>query len=338
MFATASRHDSLPFGEEMVTGQGLRTAAMGYSASDYVRQKFTQKERDMETGLDYFEARYYSSVLGRFTSVDPILTSARKTNPQSWNRYIYVLNTPLTVVDPNGLEGQQNESIGIVQRMQQERQNEPISTIDTGPAAEPNFHPMIATPQDQQLIQGAMADAGPLTQTQLTNANQALRDALGMVAAPSQPGVINPCRQALIANFGSEDPTAALQSTYTTGGAAHMGPNGITEGPQNVFNGMTTQDTGKINGQNGPIASFLANNPSTQAVTTPDTGRTYLSNSFNARDQLGRAQDMIHERVVHAANRKSDVQFGPANSSHRATDGSHRINDIIRANCNKLPK
>ncbi|PYP85422.1 MAG: hypothetical protein DMF61_16295 [Blastocatellia bacterium AA13] len=36
------------------------------------RPKFTQKERDAESGLDYFLARYYSSAQGRFTSVDPV--------------------------------------------------------------------------------------------------------------------------------------------------------------------------------------------------------------------------------------------------------------------------
>jgi len=65
-----TRHDYLPFGEELFAGTGGRTAAQGYSASDGVRQHFTQKERDNETGLDYFLARYYSSTQGRFTSPD----------------------------------------------------------------------------------------------------------------------------------------------------------------------------------------------------------------------------------------------------------------------------
>ncbi|MGH9931365.1 MAG: RHS repeat-associated core domain-containing protein, partial [Pyrinomonadaceae bacterium] len=68
--AATKRHDYLPFGEELFAGQGGRTTAQGYSASDNVRQKFTQKERDNETGLDYFLARYYSSNQGRFTSPD----------------------------------------------------------------------------------------------------------------------------------------------------------------------------------------------------------------------------------------------------------------------------
>src|ERR1700744_1499403 len=68
--AGVSRHDYLPFGEELFVGQGVRGATLGYTESDGVRQHFTQKERDNETGLDYFEARYYSSIHGRFTSPD----------------------------------------------------------------------------------------------------------------------------------------------------------------------------------------------------------------------------------------------------------------------------
>ena len=59
-----SRHDYLPFGEELGAGTGGRTTAQGYSASDGVRQHFTQKERDNETGLDYFGERYYASTQG----------------------------------------------------------------------------------------------------------------------------------------------------------------------------------------------------------------------------------------------------------------------------------
>ena len=61
------RHDYVPFGEELFAGVGIRSAALGYGA-DSTRQKFTGKERDAETGLDYFLARYYSSTQGRFTS------------------------------------------------------------------------------------------------------------------------------------------------------------------------------------------------------------------------------------------------------------------------------
>src|SRR5207253_2878934 len=89
--------------------------------SDGARQRFTQKERDVETGLDYFGARYYGSTQGRFTSVDPYniarevqITATGDSEkakaqldsylsfPQQWNRYGYAANNPLKYVDPSG--------------------------------------------------------------------------------------------------------------------------------------------------------------------------------------------------------------------------------------------
>ena len=58
--------------------------------------KFTGKERDTESGLDNFGARYYASNMGRMMSPDPA-------NPQSWNMYGYSLNNPLRFTDPTGL-------------------------------------------------------------------------------------------------------------------------------------------------------------------------------------------------------------------------------------------
>jgi RHS repeat-associated protein len=97
------RHDFAPFGEELPAGVGIRSEGNGYSA-DTVRQKFGSKERDNETGLDYFGARYYSSTQGRFTTTDPLMASARTGNPQTWNRFVYVLNNPLRYIDPEGLQ------------------------------------------------------------------------------------------------------------------------------------------------------------------------------------------------------------------------------------------
>jgi RHS repeat-associated protein len=84
--------------------------------------KFTGKERDGESGLDYFGARYYASAQGRFLSPDeftggPVdafsasdplppgpLPYAEVANPQSLNKYAYALNNPLNYVDPDGHE------------------------------------------------------------------------------------------------------------------------------------------------------------------------------------------------------------------------------------------
>ncbi|MEK6286383.1 MAG: RHS repeat-associated core domain-containing protein, partial [Acidobacteriota bacterium] len=99
-----ARYDYLPFGEELGATIGGRTVGTGYGAADGTKQKFTQKERDSESGLDYFLARYYSSAQGRFTSVDPLMASASVTAPQSWNRYAYAFNNPLRFIDPDGQE------------------------------------------------------------------------------------------------------------------------------------------------------------------------------------------------------------------------------------------
>jgi RHS repeat-associated protein len=98
-----SRRDFLPFGEEIHSGTGGRNSAQGYGGGDSIRQKFTSYERDNETNLDYAKARMFGSGLGRFTSPDPLLSSGRIQNPQTWNRYVYVLNNPLILTDPLGL-------------------------------------------------------------------------------------------------------------------------------------------------------------------------------------------------------------------------------------------
>ncbi len=100
--AGIKRHDYLPFGEELQSQQGLRTEALGYSGSDGVRQQFTSKDRDNETGLDYFVNRYYASTQGRFTSPDDFLNDTHPIDPQTWNLYGYVRNNPLRYIDPDG--------------------------------------------------------------------------------------------------------------------------------------------------------------------------------------------------------------------------------------------
>jgi RHS repeat-associated protein len=103
---TVKRYDYAPFGEELAAGTNGRTAALGYqSGGDGLNPKFTGKERDAETGLDYFGARYFSGSQGRFTSPDEPVIYSDAENPQSWNLYAYVGNNPLGLVDPDGHMG-----------------------------------------------------------------------------------------------------------------------------------------------------------------------------------------------------------------------------------------
>jgi RHS repeat-associated protein len=81
--------------QDLPFGDGLKTLG-----ADDASQHFTGKERDTESGLDYFGARYYSSAIGRFSSPDSV--AGDPMNPQSWNLYNYVQNNPLKNIDPDG--------------------------------------------------------------------------------------------------------------------------------------------------------------------------------------------------------------------------------------------
>lgn len=97
--AVVERHDYLPYGEECTTGTCAANPALNAGTS----RKFTGKERDEETGLDYFGARYHSSKLSRFTAIDPVYTwQDNLPDPLRWNRYAYARNNPLRHVDPDG--------------------------------------------------------------------------------------------------------------------------------------------------------------------------------------------------------------------------------------------
>jgi hypothetical protein len=54
--------------------------------------------------MDYFEARYMRASVGRFTTVDPLGASGKLTKPETFNRYAYALNNPLSFLDPSGME------------------------------------------------------------------------------------------------------------------------------------------------------------------------------------------------------------------------------------------
>ena len=72
------------------------------SGSDPNHYKFTGKERDSESGLDNFGARYNTSSLGRFMTPDPSPNGIAPGDPQSWNLYSYVRNRPTRSVDIGG--------------------------------------------------------------------------------------------------------------------------------------------------------------------------------------------------------------------------------------------
>ncbi len=94
------RADYKPFGEEQSISGTIEN-----------NEKFTGKEKDKETGLYYFGARYMRPEIGRFIVVDPVGPVSSQTgkakeklllNPQRLNRYAYSLNNPYKYIDPDG--------------------------------------------------------------------------------------------------------------------------------------------------------------------------------------------------------------------------------------------
>jgi RHS repeat-associated protein len=94
---------------------GTQTATLCYDADFYPfggerpyvdtcdsHYKFTGKERDAESNLDNFGARYFGSSLGRFMSPDPL--GGHLEDPQTLNRYAYARNNPVSLTDPTGLD------------------------------------------------------------------------------------------------------------------------------------------------------------------------------------------------------------------------------------------
>ncbi|MBP7989019.1 RHS repeat-associated core domain-containing protein, partial [Candidatus Neomicrothrix sp.] len=105
------------------------------------RKRFTGHERDTDTALDYMLARYCSSSLSRFLSTDPVSTIKKNLrNPQRWNRYLYALNNPLTLLDPDGRDAitsvdWQNRTVNVT-----------VNIVMVGPAASAQ----VATKYQQQ--------------------------------------------------------------------------------------------------------------------------------------------------------------------------------------------
>ena len=95
-------HEYRPFGWEL-TNPDLDDEVMRFSGherdTNYSDPTLDSDEND---DLDYMHARYYTPYFRRFLSPDEKLGSPEL--PQSWNRYAYVRNSPLTHVDPTGQE------------------------------------------------------------------------------------------------------------------------------------------------------------------------------------------------------------------------------------------
>jgi RHS repeat-associated protein len=86
-------YTSLPYGDNSAAS-GTDTDANHYAMLDH----------DSESGTDHAQFRQYGNTQGRFMSPDPYDGSYDPSNPQSFNRYAYAMNNPVSYIDPSGLE------------------------------------------------------------------------------------------------------------------------------------------------------------------------------------------------------------------------------------------
>jgi RHS repeat-associated protein len=92
----AATYTNLPFGDGS-------TQTVGGTGVDQDNNSFTSLELDTETETYHAQFRQYGPAQGSWMSPDPYSGSYDMNNPQSFNRYSYVLNNPLTFTDPSGL-------------------------------------------------------------------------------------------------------------------------------------------------------------------------------------------------------------------------------------------
>jgi RHS repeat-associated protein len=118
--------------------------------NDSNHYKFTGKERDSETGLDYYGAQYYANGLGRWASADwsasPVpVPYAKFSDPQSLNLYSYVRGIPTSQFDIDGHDPQR-ERAPAEEAAQEEAIRERDKEKD--PESEPKPDPLVKAAED----------------------------------------------------------------------------------------------------------------------------------------------------------------------------------------------
>jgi RHS repeat-associated protein len=150
------------------------SATYAASAASALPPRYTGKERDTESGNDYFGARYYNSATGRWLSPDwsaqaePV-PYAKLGDPQTLNLYAYVGNNPLVGIDPyghfagaheyynemNGMLDQAEQINKDVQKSNQAQQQNTTQAPDNTLLAQNNTPP----PPGRTPAQGATPDS-----------------------------------------------------------------------------------------------------------------------------------------------------------------------------------
>ncbi len=272
-----ARRDFLPFGDEIYAGIGSRNTNQKYSSTaDDVRKKFATYQRDIETGLDFAQSRYYSPMQGRFTSPDEFKGGpdelfdfeedasdnptfyADLTNPQSLNKYQYTYNNPYKYTDPTG------HCVGV-------------------------FAP-ICTPAGQRVVDAVRTSSIGIGIGAAVGAgiDAMRRSAASGIGDPSCPGCTSSQRmgQSLMSRSrGSSQPTRSQgQVSGQAGGSAGMGP----PKPRGSRNPKTAKAAAEGRRQHREFAKKVKNKEgwkSEKTVTNPQTGKRVRPDALSRRDK-----------------------------------------------------
>ena len=98
------KYTSQPFGDAQATVAGSTNGANPHQYGDLDAYHYSELDHDSESGLEHAQFRHYNSAHAHWMSPDPYSGSYDITNPQSFNRYAYVLNNPMRHRDRLGLE------------------------------------------------------------------------------------------------------------------------------------------------------------------------------------------------------------------------------------------
>jgi uncharacterized protein RhaS with RHS repeats len=222
-------------------------------------------------------ARYYSSDLGRFMSVDPV--GGEVGSSQSWNRYSYVLNNPLGFVDPNG-EAHFKILVG----------DPGLGDHNVGP----NFERAAETRKQELEVAGHTADVDRVSTVSDMNASITSGNTIDSgVVLFAHGGVLDTGTSYDPAVFIGEGTGADTNLTAANVGNlsnANLGPNatidlvacnsdGVSQDVATALNRPTTGTAGSMSFSPDPNAP-MSSNPGT---TPPDTGPLYLVPDVNSQ-------------------------------------------------------
>jgi RHS repeat-associated protein len=249
----SSKNPALHQGHEVCNS----TTALGLQAAlhlERIRSRYTQKERDNESGNDYFFARYYNSAIGRFTTpdwsakTDPV-PYAVFDDPQSLNLYSYVRNNPIIGID---LYGHCKEGEVACFALQAIHDKEGLSQKDVDQLASKKA-------QQQTATQSGGAPTAATPGTALNGAQlQAVKNAANNLAAACTNAFFGVIGQSFsLTKFDSEMQNA----TYNQWPTPYSGPShgGGTE--------ANTVITGPISGRSTNLfADFFVDTPQRQAA------------------------------------------------------------------------